>query len=362
MEGDNVEQGAPPQALIDPLAENVTIAEFRSAFQMLVQVMTTQANREVVAAMNPIVGMTASRVRDYARMNPPEFHGSKVEEDLQRFINEVFPLELREAKVQEFVKLLQESMSVEDYALKFNQLSKYSPTMVADSRAKMSSSNASPKLNKDRVSNPKPHGGDGGDSSMARSTCVKCGKKHNGNCLARTDNCNSCGKSRHKMRDWSMFKVKGREGKQAPPSGSNFNALKQNHVYALQSLGDLERSPDVVTSLLKVFLHDVYALLDPGATLSFVTPYVAMRFDIPSEVLLEYFSVNTPVYNSVVAKREEMSVNRSNGSLVAHEDDIANLNDSNDPNQVGGVGAVRLSPAERNTIFTSPTPCFSSFN
>ncbi|KAH0781380.1 hypothetical protein KY290_000978 [Solanum tuberosum] len=36
-------------------------------------------------------------------------------------------------------------------------------------------------------------------------------------------------------------------------------------------------SPDVVTSMLKVFQLDVYSLLDPDATLSFVRPDVAMR-------------------------------------------------------------------------------------
>ena len=40
--------------------------------------------------MNPNVGTTATRVRDSTRMNPPEFHGSKVEEDPQEFIDEVY--------------------------------------------------------------------------------------------------------------------------------------------------------------------------------------------------------------------------------------------------------------------------------
>ncbi|WMV54569.1 hypothetical protein MTR67_047954 [Solanum verrucosum] len=77
---------------------------------------------------------------------PPDFHGSKVEKDPQGFIDEVYkiliimvlPLEMRETKVLEFINLRQGSMSVREYARKFTQLSKYAPTMVVDSRARMS--------------------------------------------------------------------------------------------------------------------------------------------------------------------------------------------------------------------------------
>ncbi|KAH0658133.1 hypothetical protein KY289_026881 [Solanum tuberosum] len=40
-----------------------------------------------------------------------------------------------------------------------------------------------------------------------------------------------------------------------------------------------------------------------GATLSFVTPYVAMRFYVLPDVLLEPFYVSTLVFYSIVAKR-----------------------------------------------------------
>uniref|UniRef100_M1D9X3 Gag-pol protein n=1 Tax=Solanum tuberosum TaxID=4113 RepID=M1D9X3_SOLTU len=136
------------------------------------------------------------------------------------------------------------------------------------------SSNAPSNFNKDRVSNPKSQGGNGSGSSLTLPSFVKCGKKHEGKCLAGTDGCFSCGKSGHKMRDFPMLMDRGREGNQAPSNGSGSNAPKQNHFYALQTRGEQEGSPDVVTGILKVFQLDVYDLIDLGATLSFVTPYV----------------------------------------------------------------------------------------
>ena len=62
-------------------------------------------------------------------------------------------------------------------------------------------------------------------------------------------------------------------------------------------------SPDVVTGMLQVFSIIVYALLDVDATLSFVTPLVAMKFDVLPDVLIEPFSVTTLVGYSVITKR-----------------------------------------------------------
>ncbi|XP_070005659.1 uncharacterized protein [Nicotiana sylvestris] len=60
-----------------------------------------------------------------------------------------------------------------------------------------------------------------------------------------------------------------------------------------------EASPDVVTGILTDQSHDVYALINPGSTLSYVTPFVAMGFVIETNQLHEPFLVSTPVGESI---------------------------------------------------------------
>ena len=88
---------------------------------------------------------------------------------------------------------------------------------------------------------------------------------------------------------------------QTQVSGSN-EAPKKNHFYDFCSRGEQETSFDVVTGMLKSSSIDVYALLDPGATLSFVTPLAAKKFYILPDILHETFIVSTPVVESVFAK------------------------------------------------------------
>ena len=56
----------------------------------LSQVLATQVARDSRLQVNPNASTTESRIRDFTRMNPPTFFGSKVEEDPQGFIVEVF--------------------------------------------------------------------------------------------------------------------------------------------------------------------------------------------------------------------------------------------------------------------------------
>ena len=53
------------------------------------------------------------------------------------FLERFFPIELREAKSQEFMNLRQGNITVQEYGIRFNTLSRYTTHMVAESRAQM---------------------------------------------------------------------------------------------------------------------------------------------------------------------------------------------------------------------------------
>ncbi|XP_070017401.1 uncharacterized protein [Nicotiana sylvestris] len=53
-----------------------------------------------------------------------------------------------------------------------------------------------------------------------------------------------------------------------------------NRFYVMSGRQTTEASLDVVTGILAVQYHDVYALIDPSSTLSYVTPFVAMEFGV----------------------------------------------------------------------------------
>ncbi|MDV3192344.1 MAG: hypothetical protein Q8853_02825, partial [Candidatus Phytoplasma australasiaticum] len=63
--------------------------ELRDALTLLAQVVAKQANQGAQAPHAPTL---ASQVRDFMRMNPPEFHGSMVSKDPQEFIDEVYKI------------------------------------------------------------------------------------------------------------------------------------------------------------------------------------------------------------------------------------------------------------------------------
>ncbi|TMX04190.1 hypothetical protein EJD97_010881, partial [Solanum chilense] len=66
--------------------------EIREALLTLARAMTTQVNRDIGLRVNAMESTMTSRFRDFRRMNPPIFFGSKVGEDPQPFLDIVYKI------------------------------------------------------------------------------------------------------------------------------------------------------------------------------------------------------------------------------------------------------------------------------
>ncbi|XP_069148137.1 uncharacterized protein [Solanum lycopersicum] len=120
-------------------------------------------------------------------------------------------------------------------------------------------------------------------------------------CLAGKEGCFGCGQSCHRLRVChSVKEVVMVELSLQIQQHQQVARLSRVTPLARQ---DQEGSPDVVTGMLRLFDLYVYGLLDPGATLSFVTPHIAVQFSVSPETLSESFSVSTPVGDPVIARR-----------------------------------------------------------
>ena len=104
--------------------------------------------------------------------------------------------------------------------------------------------------------------------------------------------------------------------------GATFDSGRRAHrLQAITSRQEQEHSPDVFTGMIKVFDIDVYALLDPGASLSFMNPYVANIFDVLLEKLFEPFCVSIHVGESILVERVQCDFVIS----INHKDTMVDL-------------------------------------
>ncbi|XP_070004594.1 uncharacterized protein [Nicotiana sylvestris] len=79
----------------------------------------------------------------------------------------------------------------------------------------------------------------------------------------------------------------------------------------------------MVTSILSVLSISVYALIDPGSTLSYITPFIASKCGKLPELLRQPLEVSTSVGESVVVRQ----VYRGCDVMIHDHHTLANLNE-----------------------------------
>ncbi|TMX02766.1 hypothetical protein EJD97_019966 [Solanum chilense] len=181
------------------------------------------SNSEIREALVNIVDSTmTSRLRDFVRMNPPIFLGSKVGEDPQKFLVGVYKLDswcmqsIEESKPRRMDRSLKRSGASDQGQPRFKK------------RAQVQEE---PKIVKVKLEKR-------GCSRNGKPTCVTCGKKHYGACLLGTESCYGYGKEGHKLRNYPMIAFRGRENKQVTSSVPKDDALTKRRLYApFRSLG-----------------------------------------------------------------------------------------------------------------------------
>ena len=92
------------------------------------------------------------------------------------------------------------------------------------------------------MSNPKPIKGRCTNSPTKKPTCGNCGKKHYSDYLIGMDNCFSCGKSGHNVKDCPSLKSLEKGSGQVQESGSNVDGPNKKCFYSLHFRGEQEFS------------------------------------------------------------------------------------------------------------------------
>ena len=169
---------------------NVVDQDLRNAVQLLTRIVAGQAQGQAIPTAGPsgIDRAASLRTQDFLKMDPPTFTGSDLNEDPQDFIDQIqraldvmhvtgretvelaayrfkgeaiywyedwkrsrgidappatwkefkeafldhyLPFEIRQARADQFLNLRQGNMSVREYSLRFNSLSRYAPNVVA---------------------------------------------------------------------------------------------------------------------------------------------------------------------------------------------------------------------------------------
>ncbi|XP_070039753.1 uncharacterized protein [Nicotiana tomentosiformis] len=216
------------------------------------------------ASVTEDVELASFRLRDvvvlwyeaWERSRRPDAPPAEWEDFSEAFLAHYLPREVREARLDQFLSLKQGDMSVRDYSHKFNSLAMYAPDIVRTMRARVH------------------HYMDGLGDHLIRDCRV----------ASLSDDV-----------DISHIQAFAQTTEELS------RRIRDTCRDREQSRQDSEASPDVVIGILTIHSHAIYALMVPSSTFSYITPFIAGKLDMRSELLPQPVEVSTPVGDSIVA-------------------------------------------------------------
>ncbi|KAA0036560.1 retrotransposon protein, putative, Ty3-gypsy subclass [Cucumis melo var. makuwa] len=195
------------------------------------------------------------------------------------------------AKQQKFLNLKQGDMSMEQYDVEFDMLSRFAPDMVRNEAARTEKFVRGGVFQRHRR-----------ELAAAERTlrelpiCPSCGRVHGGHCLARSEVCFRCRQPEHTA-DACPRKPIETTPHQPPASqqGRVFTTIRQ----------EAERASTVVTGTLPILGHYAFVLFDTGSSHSFISSVFIKHVGLEVEPLISVLSVYTP-YGEVLLSKEKI--------------------------------------------------------
>ncbi|XP_019251057.1 PREDICTED: uncharacterized protein LOC109229968 [Nicotiana attenuata] len=217
----------------------------------------------------------------------------------EAFLHHYLPIELRRAQRDRFLHLEQGNMSVREYSMHFNSLARYAPTIVADMSDRVHRSPSHPVADapsqfqgkrRDRItysgpgqSSRTPGPQFRGESSQMRPQfprCDRCGQNHFGPCRQGSETYYAYGQPCHIMRHCPMTGGGGMAQPTASAWASSSSSVRPPWQSMQTSAGRGRERVGASGSG------------DPGSTLSYISLFVASKWDREPELLHKSFEIH----------------------------------------------------------------------
>ncbi|TMX05699.1 hypothetical protein EJD97_008127 [Solanum chilense] len=187
---------APPQAPTARVQVHVTPAALTDG----------ESTIEGAPKDNPHSSTIARRLRDFTRMNPPVYFGSKTNEDPQEFVwgvNEEEKAKLATYQLKD-VAQVEESLRLRNV----REVEKCRPSimLVLAMVGVLLESMRGPSSRR------------GTNTKCDRKSCGNCGRSYGGECIVGSNSCYGCGKSGHMIRKYAYGSNQAKEDTQPQPN------------------------------------------------------------------------------------------------------------------------------------------------